>query len=93
MNRHTRKVIREVEEIYYTATDGTEFSSESACKNYEDRKNGTRKTCPDCNGNGYTLGAYHEAYHNYDIGHVDAGHYRNHCARCNGRGYLELKWE
>ena len=40
MNRHTRKVIREVEEIYYTASDGTEFSSESACKNYEDRKNG-----------------------------------------------------
>ena len=56
-------------------------------------KNGTRKNCPTCDGKGYTLGAYHAAYDNYDIGHVEAGHYHNHCSRCNGRGYLELKWE
>ena len=43
MNRHTRKVIREVEETYYTASDGTEFLTEYACNNYEARKNGTRK--------------------------------------------------
>jgi hypothetical protein len=90
---YTRKKPVTVEQEFYYANDGTEFSTEGACIDYERRKAGTRITCPECHGKKGFQGRWINSYDNYDIGHVE-GHYEwERCTRCNGKGYLEQKWE
>lgn len=89
---YTRKKPVTVEREYYYANDGKEFTSEDACRDYELRKAGLRKECPECHGKKGWNGKYIEPYDHWD-GPM-GGYYEWHeCPRCNGKGYLEQKWE
>lgn len=89
---YTRKKPVTVEREYYYADDGKEFTSEDACRDYELRKAGLRKECPECHGRKGWQGKYIEPYDHWD-GPM-GGYYEWHkCPRCNGKGYLEQKWE
>ena len=81
---YTRKKPVTVEREYYYADDGKEFTSEDACRDYELRKAGLRKECPECHNR--------KPYDHWD-GPM-GGYYEWHeCKRCKGKGYLEQKWE
>lgn len=87
---YTRKKPVTVEREYYYADDGKEFSSEDACRDYELRKAGLRKECPECHGKKGWQGKYIEPYDHWD-GPM-GGYYEWHeCPRCKGKGYLEQK--
>ena len=89
---YTRKKPVTVEREYYYADDGKEFTSEDACRDYELRKAGLRKECPECHGKKGWQGKYIEPYDHWD-GPM-GGYYEWHeCPRCKGKGYLEQKWE
>lgn len=89
---YTRKKPVTVEREYYYADDGKEFTSEDACRDYELRKAGLRKECPECHGKKGWQGKYIEPYDHWD-GPM-GGYYEWHeCKRCKGKGYLEQKWE
>jgi hypothetical protein len=89
---YTRKKPVTVEREYYYADDGKEFTSEDACRDYELRKAGLRKECPECHGRKGWQGKYIEPYDHWD-GPM-GGYYEWHeCPRCKGKGYLEQKWE
>jgi hypothetical protein len=89
---YTRKKPVTVEREYYYADDGKEFTSEDACRDYELRKAGLRKECPECHGRKGWQGKYIEPYDHWD-GPM-GGYYEWHeCKRCKGKGYLEQKWE
>ena len=89
---YTRKKPVMVEREYYYADDGKEFTSEDACRDYELRKAGLRKECPECHGRKGWQGKYIEPYDHWD-GPM-GGYYEWHeCPRCKGKGYLEQKWE
>jgi len=89
---YTRKKPITVEREYYYADDGKEFTSEDACRDYELRKAGLRKECPECHGKKGWQGKYIEPYDHWD-GPM-GGYYEWHeCPRCKGKGYLEQKWE
>ena len=89
---YTRKKPVTVEREYYYADDGKEFTSEDACRDYELRKAGLRKECPECHGKKGWRGKYIEPYDHWD-GPM-GGYYEWHeCKRCKGKGYLEQKWE
>ena len=89
---YTRKKPVTVEREYYYANDGKEFTSEDACRDYELRKAGLRKECPECHGKKGWQGKYIEPYDHWD-GPM-GGYYEWHeCPRCKGKGYLEQKWE
>lgn len=89
---YTRKKPVTVEREYYYADDGKEFTSEDACRDYELRKAGLRKECPECHGRKGRQGKYIEPYDHWD-GPM-GGYYEWHeCPRCKGKGYLEQKWE
>lgn len=89
---YTRKKPVMVEREYYYADDGKEFTSEDACRDYELRKAGFRKECPECHGRKGWQGKYIEPYDHWD-GPM-GGYYEWHeCPRCKGKGYLEQKWE
>lgn len=89
---YTRKKPVTVEREYYYADDGKEFTSEDACHDYELRKAGLRKECPECHGRKGWQGKYIEPYDHWD-GPM-GGYYEWHdCPRCKGKGYLEQKWE
>lgn len=95
MKVSTRQKTMVVDYNVYIAKDGKEFNNEKDCIDYELRLDGTRITCPDCNGKGHFRGRWVEAYDNYDIGHVEAHYEYNTCQRCHGKGYLDKKvtWE
>ena len=89
---YTRKKPVTVEREYYYADDGKEFTREDACRDYELRKAGLRKECPECHGRKGWQGKYIEPYDHWD-GPM-GGYYEWHeCKRCKGKGYLEQKWE
>lgn len=89
---YTKKKPVTVEREYYYADDGKEFTSEDACRDYELRKAGLRKECPECHGRKGWQGKYIEPYDHWD-GPM-GGYYEWHeCPRCKGKGYLEQKWE
>ena len=89
---YTRKKPVTVEREYYYADDGKEFTSEDACRDYELRRAGLRKECPECHGKKGWQGKYIEPYDHWD-GPM-GGYYEWHeCKRCKGKGYLEQKWE
>ncbi len=89
---YTRKKPVTVEREYYYADDGKEFTSEDACRDYELRRAGLRKECPECHGRKGWQGKYIEPYDHWD-GPM-GGYYEWHeCPRCKGKGYLEQKWE
>ena len=89
---YTRKKPVTVEREYYYADDGKEFTSEDACRDYELRKAGLRKECPECHGRKGWQGKYIEPYDHWD-GPM-GGYYEWHeCPRCKCKGYLEQKWE
>lgn len=89
---YTKKKPVTVEREYYYADDGKEFTSEDACRDYELRRAGLRKECPECHGRKGWQGKYIEPYDHWD-GPM-GGYYEWHeCPRCKGKGYLEQKWE
>ena len=89
---YTRKKPVTVEREYYYSDDGKEFTSEDACRDYELRRAGLCKECPECHGRKGWQGKYIEPYDHWD-GPM-GGYYEWHeCPRCKGKGYLEQKWE
>ena len=90
MRRATEPVT--VERTVYYSDDGTKFTSESACEDYELRKNGDRRECPECHGRGYWQGKFVKGYTAHDsTGSWEVeDHYEEHkCSKCHGKGYLD----
>jgi len=97
MRVEKRKKLVEVEYNVYIAEDGKEFQNKDLCTDYEKRKEGTRITCPSCNGKGVVTvwtGSI-VAYWKPEAEHSGAP-IETECERCKGKGYLdkhvETKW-
>ena len=90
-----KKKKRKVEETYYVAFDGTEFSNIDRCIHYEKIKKGEKQVCYNCAGSG-------EIQETMVVSKIVGGgiarklkHANKKCKNCSGKGYLELKevWE
>lgn len=74
----------------YIANDGREFETESACRDYEKRLNGERKTCEFCGGKGYISEGWHDVRNELTC-QYERVEYTHKCPKCDGKGYLERK--
>lgn len=80
-----------IDETYET-TDGRVFTEIGLAENHQAILDGKRITCPACNGQ---KGKYQDTSPiNYDLGgyHAPPKIEFVPCEKCNGRGYLELKF-
>lgn len=78
---------RQIEETYYVAFDGKEFTNQIECEHYEAMQKGVIKTCTVCNGTGEVT------RNNYGVdllwGSMKGVKYWNEkCEECNGKGYI-----
>jgi DnaJ-class molecular chaperone len=87
---YTKKEPVTVEKEVYYSDDGHRFESQSACENYERRKNGTRKSCDRCHGLGFLIDRFiPETKHHDSTGEWTSGGYHETCPVCHGKGYLD----
>jgi hypothetical protein len=93
--------MREENEYYqaqrtkYVTNDGKRFDSKEDAKLHEDKLNGTKKTCDNCNGKGRVNERYEKVL---ECGYIPtSGEYVDRlkydlCTKCGAKGYLEQKW-
>lgn len=85
-------------ETIYIAKDGKEFSSKSACEDYEEILNGTRKVCSRCGGKGQINITKHVLCGADAVGYTEEQntyYSGDRCPDCNGKGYFRkvTEWQ
>ena len=84
----------EVKEEIFITKDSKEFTDRSLAYHHECILEGTRKVCDKCNGKKTTGGgikATREVYYPYTDSRYEYFPTET-CSKCNGKGYLEIKW-
>lgn len=84
-NIKIHKKERIVVDVTYETTDGRIWDNESVATHQQLLLDGVRKVCPDCHG---LKGKYED---HGDYGYTTKMVFVN-CKKCNGKGYLELKF-
>ena len=82
---------RQIEQTYYVAFDGKEFTDRNECEHYEAIQKGSRKTCANCNGTGEVTKDNDYAGDGNWGSRTGVKYWQEECEQCNGKGYLELK--
>jgi hypothetical protein len=83
----TKRIAETVYTTIYVTDDGKEFRHESDARNHENRLNGVRMTCSNCNGNGKINIKEDTCYMpGYPPTKFTTG---DRCPKCDGKGYLE----
>jgi len=85
MNNKIQVLSRSVPISTYQTTDAKEFKKLEDAEVHQGILDGTKRQCDECKGR---AGTYED--------HGEWGYYEDwvkvECAKCQGRGYLELKW-
>ncbi len=82
---------RQIEQTYYVAFDGKNFTDRMECEHYEEIKKGIRKICTNCSGFGKVTKDDDFAGDGKWGSSTGVHYWQEKCEQCNGKGSLELK--